>query len=352
MSDFGKALQQLSGSAQLVWLAHPYPPEGEVYDFLARPDTLEAIRKVGPKLLLGLDSGYGWIAHDFASGQIGAEQLEQKIADFQKQTADQIGWQGPGHVDPVPPASLARLMINAKTAGVALSFINGSRMYEFDESHMKQWIESAKDQRSYGSGLVGSLVDGMLGPQGVENKVIADAMQDSTSYLGRAIATKVGWVNKSHLDTANTLLSETEGQRAVVVFPSESVDAVHNFDLSLATAAAVMEAEKRGERVPLVSPEDLSRFAEKIGKNPPAGLVQRLDLTPSVLSPPTSGIEQKLAQETSRQDATPAFSLASGQTSNLPEIGQVEVPEWKLASSEPAAGNNPTGLMKAAYRPQ
>lgn len=351
MSDFGNALQQLSGSAQLVWLAHPYPPGGEVYDFLARPDTLEAIRKVGPKLFLGLDSSYSWIAGNFARGQIGAEQLEQSIEQKQQEAAGQPGSQAPGHVDPVPPASLAKLIINARAAGVELSFIGGSSLYEFDESHMKPWIDSAKEQRSYGSGLIGLLVDGVMGPEGVENTIIANAMNDSTSYLGRAIRDKVGWINRSHLFSANEVLLEAEGQRAVVVFPSEKIDAVHNFDLSLATAAALMNADKRGEPVNPVGPEGLSRFAEEVGRNPPTGLVRRLDLTPSVLSPPASGIEQKLAQETPRQEATPAFSLASGQASNLPEIGQVEVPEWKLANSPPTV-NNPTGLIKAAYRPR
>lgn len=349
MSDFGHTLQQSSGSTQLVWLAHSYPPGGEVYDFLARPDTLAEIRKVGPKLFLGLDSGYGWAARDFAKGQIGADQLEQKIEDFQKQTSAQIGWQGPGHVDPVPPASLAKLIINAKAAGVELDFINGSRMYEFDESHMRQWIDSAKDQRSYGSGLVGALIDKALGPQGVEGNVVANALQNPSSYLGRAIVDKVGWVNKAHLDAAEEVLSGAAGQRAVVVFPSESVEAVHNFDLSLAMAATKAEAENRGERVALVNSEDLSKFAERIRKNPPAGLVQRLDLEPSVLSEPSSGIEQRLARETPQSGVTPAFSLADNRVSE-----QVEIPDWKLlASNEPAAGTTkPTGLIKAAYRPE
>lgn len=348
MSDFGTTLQQSSGSAQLVWLAHPYPPGGEVYDFLARPDTLAEIRKVGPKLFLGLDSGYGWAARDFASGQIGADQLEQKIEDFQRRTAEQTGWQGPRHVDPVPPASLAKLIINAKAAGIELDFINGSRMYEFDESHMREWVNSAKEQRSYGNGLVGALIDKALGPQGVESKVIAEAMQDSSSYLGQAIATKVGWVNKAHLDSAEKVLLETEGQRAVVAFPSENVEAVHNFDLSLAMAITKVEAESRGERVALVTPDDFSKLADKVRQSPPAGLVQRLDLEPSALAAPSSGIEQKLAQETPQQGATPTFSLADNQVSE-----QVEVPDWKLlASNEPAAEAKPTGLMKATYRPQ
>lgn len=349
MSNFGHALQQSSGSNQLVWLAHPYPPGGELYDFLARPDTLAEIRKVGPKLFLGLDSGYGWAARDFANGRVKADQLEQRIEDFQKQTAAQTGWQGPGHVDPVPPASLAKLIINAKAAGVELDFINGSRMYEFDESHMRQWIDSAKDQRSYGSGLVGALIDKALGPQGVEGSVIADALQNPSSYLGRAIADKVWWANKAHLNSAEGVLFGAAGQRAVVVFPSESVEAVHNFDLSLALAATKAEAENRGERVPLVNSEDLSQFAERVRRDPPAGLVQRLDLEPSVFSAPLSGIGQRLAQETPQPGAVPAFSLADNQVSE-----QVEIPDWtRLASNEPAAGTTkPTGVIKAAYRPE
>lgn len=287
-------------------------------------------------------------ARDFANGQIKADQLEQKIEDFQKQTAEQTGWQVPRHVDPVPPASLAKLIINAKTAGVELDFINGSRMYEFDESHMREWVNSAKEQRSYGNGLVGTLIDKALGPQGVENEVIAEAMRDSSSYLGQAIATKVGWVNKAHLDSAEKVLLETEGQRAVVVFPSESVEAVHNFDLLLAMAKTKVEAENRGERVALVTPDDFSKLADKVRQSPPAGLVQRLDLEPSALAAPSSGIEQKLAQETPRQDVTPAFSLAGAQVSE-----PVEIPDWKLlASSEPVADAKLTGLMKAAYRPK
>lgn len=144
MSDFQKSLAQNAAQARLVWLSHPYPAGGEVYDFLAKKETLAAVKQVGGSLYIAADRGYNVIAEHFADRQIPPEALPQAITYWQ---AEERRASPNLHLDPIPPASMARLMVNARAAGVNLNFIGQSSLYELDDEHMKPWLENIHGQQ-------------------------------------------------------------------------------------------------------------------------------------------------------------------------------------------------------------
>lgn len=351
MSDLAKALQKLSGSAQLVWLAHPYPPGSEVYEFLSRPETLKDIQKTSPNLCLGLGSSFQLLVDDYTDGVIKPTELVQKIEDFQRDEKSDVS-----------PAVLAQLIMNAQKAGIKLQFFEGPKLHEFDQAHMQEWLDNAAQDRVANAGILGLLSGRVLNNPRVENEMITDALKDPKSYLGKAIADKLHWVNRGQVEVAENLLERLNGKSAIVVYPAETLGAVHNFDFALAQAALVLEAGRRGEATSISLPKELEHWTDLARHSPPAGIVQRLDLmTAAGSAAPKSRVEQKLEQAPgalpdTRSELIPTFSVASGRADHLQLDGLVEVPAWQdegraLANTAAPAVQTPS-LLHTRFQPK
>ncbi len=325
MSDLAKALQKLSGSAQLVWLAHPYPPDGEIYEFLAQPETLKNIQQASPNLCLALNSSLQFLVDDYADGLIKPTELSQKIEDIQRDQKPEVS-----------PALLAQLIMNAQKSGLKLQFIDGPKLSEFDQAHMQGWLDNAAKDRIENAGLLGILGGRLLNKPDVENEMITEALKNPKTYLGKAISDKVHWVNRGQIEVAENLLARLNGKSAVIVYPSETLAAIHNFDFALAQAAVKLEAERQGEVPGLSTPEELAHWGKLALQSAPTGLVRRMDLTrvTSGAAHPQSRVEQRLEQQASQSDLTPSFSFASGRVAHVAVDEGVEVPLWEDLSGK------------------
>lgn len=147
-----------------------------------------------------------------------------------------------------------------------------------------------------------------------DNAMVESALRDKDSPLGQIISDKVSWINRSHLVLSHEVLaaSENEGGRGVVFFPTDKIDAVHNFDSALQISLKRREAAARGIEGSLLTPENILNWEGAAKESPSSTLVQRIDLRSFVApSAPRSEVT-----DTPRD----AFAQANG---------QVVLPQWQ-----------------------